>query len=98
MTDIRKILNQLATESAQLLDTQFLAPCVRGGRVRFGVNSMVYTFQPQPHNFEGWAIFQPINEKVAVVVDEPSLPQLAEYLQLLVPICLHLACVLQGQT
>ena len=98
MTDIRKILNQLATESAQLLDTQFLAPCVGGGRVRIGFKSMIYTFQPQPQNFEGWAIFQPINEQIAAVVDEPSLPQLAEYLQLLVPIRLHLACVLQGQT
>ena len=96
MTDIRKILNQLATESAQLLDTQFLAPCVGGGRVRIGFKSMIYTFKPQPQNFEGWAIFQPINEQIAAVVDEPSLPQLAEYLQLLVPIRLHLACVLQG--
>jgi hypothetical protein len=59
---------------------------------------MVYTFQPQPRKFEGWAIFRPINEKIAAVIEEPSLPQVAEYLQLLVPVRLHLACVLQGQT
>ena len=98
MADIRKILSQLAAEEGQLLDTQFLAPCVRGGRVRIRVSSMVYTFQPQPRNFEGWAIFKPINEKIAAVIEEPSLPQVTEYLQLLVPIRLHLACVLQGQT
>ena len=98
MADIRQILSQLAAEEGQLIDTQFLAPCVGGGSVRIRVSSMVYTFQPQPHNFEGWAIFRPINEKIAAVIEEPSLPQVAEYLQLLVPVRLHLACVLQGQT
>lgn len=98
MPDIHKILSQLAALEAQLLDTQFLAPCVRGGKVQIRVGSMIYTFQPQPHNFEGWAIFKPVNEKIAAVVGEPSLPQLTEYLQLLVPVRLQLACVLQGQT
>jgi hypothetical protein len=98
MTDIRKILNQLATQETKLLDTQFLAPCVRGGRVRTRASGMIYTFKPKPRNFEGWGIFQPINEKIALVVNEPNLPQIAEYLQLLVPIRLQLAHVLQGQT
>jgi hypothetical protein len=98
VADIRKILSQLAAEEGQLLDTQFLAPCVRGGSVRIRVSSMVYTFQPQQRNFEGWAIFRPINEKIAAVIEEGSLPQVAEYLQLLAPVRLHLACVLQGQT
>jgi hypothetical protein len=98
MTDIRKILNQLANQETQLLDTQFLAPCVRRGRVRTKASGMIYTFKPKPRNFEGWGIFQPINEKIAQVVDEPNLPQIAEYLQLLVPIRLQLAYVLQGQT
>ena len=98
MADIRKILSQLAAKEGQLLNTQFLAPCVRGGRVRTRAGGMIYTFKPQPRNFEGWGIFQPANEKVAAVVEEPSLPQMAEYLQLLVPIRLQLACLLQGQT
>jgi hypothetical protein len=98
MTDIRKILNQLAAQEEKLLDTQFIAPCVRGGKVRTRIGGMIYTFKPQPRNFEGWAIFQPVDEKIAAVVDEPNLPQLAEYLQLLVPIRLQLAHVLQGQT
>ncbi len=97
MTDIRQILSQIAAQEGQLLDTQFLAPCVRGGRVRTRVSSMVYTFQASPQNFEGWAIFRPINEKIAAVLEEPGLPQVAEYLQLLVPIRLQLARVLQGQ-
>lgn len=98
MTDIRKILNQLATQEAQLFDTQFLAPCVRGGRVRTKAGGMIYTFKPKPRNFEGWGIFQPANEKIAEIVDEPNLPQIAEYLQLLAPVRLQLAHVLREQT
>ena len=96
MADIRKILSQLAAKEGQLLNTQFLAPCVRGGKVRTRIGGMTYLFQPQPSNFEGWAIFEPINHKIAAVVEEPSLSQVAEYLQLLVPIRLQLARVLQG--
>ncbi|MGL5061227.1 MAG: hypothetical protein ACRC62_14740 [Microcoleus sp.] len=98
MTDIRKIIEGLAAKEGQLPDTQFLAPCVRGGKVRTRISSMIYTFQPQPRKFEGWAIFQPVNEKIAAVIEEPSLPQLTEYLQLLVPVRLLLAFALKGQT
>lgn len=98
VADIRKLLNQLATQEAQLRETQFLAPCVGGGFVRTKVSGILYTFIPQPRNFEGWGIFQPVDEKIAELVDEPSLPQLAEYLKLLQPLRLRLAYALQGQT
>ncbi|TAH23706.1 MAG: hypothetical protein EAZ10_12715, partial [Oscillatoriales cyanobacterium] len=98
MANIRKIISQLAAQEGELLDTQFLAPCVRGGRVRTKICGMIYTFQLQQRNFEGWAILEAINNKIAAVVEEPSLPQVAEYLQLLVPIRLQLARVLQGQS
>ncbi len=98
MADIRNLLNQIAAQEAQLRDTEFLAPCVRGGKVRSRVANIIYTFTPQPNDFEGWGIFQPVDEKTAEVVDEPSLPQLADYLKLLKPMRLRLAYVLQGQT
>lgn len=98
MTDIRKLLNQLAAQEQQLSSTYFLAPCVRGGLVRTRVAGMIYTFTPQPRNFEGWGIFQPANEKTADVIEEPSLPQVAEYLQQLKPLRLRLAHILQRQT
>ncbi len=97
MIDIHQILSQITAQEGQLLDTQFLAPCVRGGKVRTRIAGMIYTFQSQ-QNFEGWAIFKPINDKIAAVVKEPSLSQVAEYLKLLVPIRFQLARVLQGQT
>ena len=96
--DIRNLLNQLAAQEMQLCNTQFLAPCTRGGRVRTSVGGMICTFKPKPRNFEGWGIFRPVNEKIAEVVEEPSLPQMTEYLHLLVPIRLQLAYALHGQT
>jgi len=98
MADIRNLLNQIAAQETQLRDTQFLAPCVRGGRVRTYVASIIYTFTPQPQDFEGWGIFQPVDGKIAQVVEEPNLPQLAEYLKLLKPLRLRLAHLLQAQT
>jgi hypothetical protein len=62
------------------------------------VANINYTFTPQPQDFEGWGIFQPVDGKIAEVVDEPNLRQLAEYLKLLKPLRLRLAHVLQGQT
>ncbi|HBB30499.1 MAG TPA: hypothetical protein DDZ80_12220 [Cyanobacteria bacterium UBA8803] len=98
MKDIHNLLNQIAAQEAQLGDTQFLAPCVRSGRVRTRVANIIYTFTPQPPDFEGWGIFQPVDGKTAEVVEEPSLPQLAEYLKLLKPLRLRLAHRLRGQT
>ncbi|OUL22343.1 hypothetical protein BV372_30645 [Nostoc sp. T09] len=98
MTDIRKLINQIASAEAQLCATQFIAPCVKGGRVRTRVAGMIYTFTPKPSKFEGWGIFQPVDAKTATVVEEADLPQIAEYLQHFPQIRLRLAHKLQGKT
>lgn len=98
MTDIRKLLSQIASQEAQLQETEFLAPCTRGGRVRTRVAGMVYTFVPKPRDFEGWGIFQPANEKIATVIEEPELFQIAEYLERFPAIRLWLANKLKGKT
>ncbi|MFN6564349.1 MAG: hypothetical protein RMY28_031780 [Nostoc sp. ChiSLP01] len=98
MTNIFKLINEIANAEAQLCNTQFLAPCVKGGRVRTRVAGMVYTFTPKPSKFEGWGIFQAVDEKTAAVVEEADLPQIAEYLQHFPQIRLRLAHQLRGQT
>jgi hypothetical protein len=98
MTDIRKLLNQIASAEAQLRSTQFLAPCVKGGRVRTRVAGMIYTFTPQPCQFEGWGIFQPVDEQIATLLEEADLPQIVAYLQQLPTIRLRLAYRLQNQS
>lgn len=98
MSDIRKLIHQIAHAQAQLYGTQFLAPCVKGGRVRTRVAGMVYTFTPKPSKFEGWGIFEPVDEKTATVVEEADLPQIVEYLQHFSQIRLRLAHQLRCQT
>jgi hypothetical protein len=98
MTNIHKLLNQIASAEAQLQSTQFLAPCVKGGRVRTRVAGMVYTFTPQPQQFEGWGIFQPVDKQTVMLVEGADLPQIATYLQQFPTIRLRLAYRLQNQT
>ncbi|BAZ32349.1 hypothetical protein NIES4074_48510 [Cylindrospermum sp. NIES-4074] len=98
MSNIHKLINQLAAQENELASTHFLAPCVRGGKVRTRIAGMVHTFTHSPRNFEGWGLFQPINQKTATLVAEPSLPQIAEYLQNLQPLRLRLVHKLQRQT
>jgi hypothetical protein len=98
MTNIFNLINQIANAETQLYNTQFIAPCVKGGRVRTRVAGMVYTFTPKPGKFEGWGIFQAVDEKTATVLEEADLPQIGEYLQHFPQIRLRLAHQLQRQT
>jgi hypothetical protein len=98
MTDIRKLLEQLALEEQQFRSTQFLAPCVNGGRVRTRVAGMVCTFTPKPRQFEGWGIFQVQTDTTAALVEEADSFQIAEYLEHFPQFRLRLAYRLRGQT
>lgn len=98
MADIRKLINKIAAQEAELRSQEFIAPCVSGGLVRTNLAGMLYTFTPKPRNFTGWGIFQPMNETVATVIEEPSLPQIAAYLHRLKPLRLRLVRVLEKQT
>lgn len=96
--NIQNLLNKIAAQESQLTETQFMAPCVGGGRVRTRVAGMIYTFASKPRDFEGWGIFQPLDEKRAEVVEEAMLPQIEEYLKLMKPLRMLLVDRLQGQT
>jgi hypothetical protein len=98
MTDIRKLINQIAAQEAKLSETQFIAPYVRGGKVCTRVAGMIYTFTPQPKKFEGWGIFQPESEKRAKLVEEADLFQIDDYLSQFPLVRLWLAYQLNRQT
>jgi hypothetical protein len=98
MMNIHTLLNQIANAEAQLQSTQFLAPCVKGGRVRSRVAGMVYTFTPKPRQFEGWGIFQPVDAQTATLLEEADLSQITAYLQQFPTIRLRLAYRLQHQS
>lgn len=98
MTNLRTLLNQITNVEAQLQSARFLAPCVKGGRVRTRVAGMVYTFVPKPRKFEGWGIFQPVDEQTATLIEEADLPQIVAYLQHFQALRLRLAYRLRSQT
>ncbi|HEY9618562.1 MAG TPA: hypothetical protein V6C64_17090 [Microcoleaceae cyanobacterium] len=96
--NIHELLKQIEGAEAQLRSTQFLAPCVKAGRVRTRVAGMVYTFIPNPGSFEGWGIFQPVDAQTATLIESADLPQIATYLQQFASLRLRLAYRLQHQT
>jgi hypothetical protein len=96
--DVRQLVNAFAAREERLRDERFLAPCVGGGRVRVSLDGLVLTFRPAPHDFEGWAIFQPLDEATADVVEQASLAQIAGYLKLLKPLRVRLAERLRNRT
>jgi len=98
MADIRNLIKQIAAELAQLCETQFVAPSVRGGKVRTRVAGLIYTFTPKSKKFEGWGIFQPINEKTARLVAEADLPEITEYLAQFPLVRLWLVDRIQGKS
>lgn len=98
MADVRKLINSLADAVAKITESEFLAPCVRGGSVRTKVSGLLYTFKPMPEDFEGWGIFKPLNEQSAKLVEEASFFQIAEYLKLFPSLRVRFAYQLKGQT
>ncbi|MGB3533806.1 MAG: hypothetical protein WBA13_09855 [Microcoleaceae cyanobacterium] len=98
MTDINDLINQIAADEQQLHSSQFIAPCVKGGKIKTKMSGLVYTFTPKPRKFEGWGIFKPINNQTAEVVEEAILPEISEYLAQFKPFRLRLATKLQHQT
>jgi hypothetical protein len=75
MIKIQQLLNQLAAQEADLLSTQFLAPCLPKGRVQTQLSGLIYTFKVQPQEFEGWGIFEPLNATTAQGIEEASFSQ-----------------------
>src|SRR5205085_992590 len=97
-SDVLRLIDGLAEQERALTQAEFVAPCVRGGKVRTRVAGLVRTFAPQAADFEGWGVFRPADEKRAELVEEALLPLVAGYLSRLAPMSLRLAHPLAGQT
>jgi hypothetical protein len=98
MGDLRDLVRRLSEAEECFRGRRFLAPCVRGGRLRARVAGLLHIFTPDPRDFEGWGVFQPRDERVARLVEEADLPRVAEYLSLFPRLRLRLAYRLQGAT
>lgn len=98
MPGIHDLLSQITAQEEQLRSSTFLAPCVPGGRVRTRVVGLVYTFHPEPRDFEGWGLFHPVSAQTARLVEDADLPLVAGYLNRLPPLRLRLVRALKGQS
>src|SRR5688500_12603904 len=98
MADIRKLIDRLAGEEEGFRSTEFVAPCVRGGKVRARVGGMVSVFSPEPADFEGWGVFRAADSNRAALVEEAGLPIIGQYLERLKAMRMRLAYALHGQT
>lgn len=98
MGNIRDLVRRLSEAEEEFRGRRFLAPCVRGGRLRARVAGLLHTFTPDPRDFEGWGIFQPSDEREARLVEEADVPRVAEYLNLFPRLRVRLAYRLQGAT
>ena len=86
MTDIKKLIGDLAALEKRTQETPFLAPCVQGGRVQVRLDGLVQTFRPKPRDFEGWGVFLAQGTE-AVLQEEAGLPLIAEYQKMLSSHC-----------
>ncbi|MEM8604175.1 MAG: hypothetical protein AAGF24_10115, partial [Cyanobacteria bacterium P01_H01_bin.121] len=98
MSDIQRLLQQLAEDESQIRSTQFLAPCLPKGKVRTRLAGLVYTFRPNVQDFSGWGIFQPVDATAAELIETASLAQIEQYLSHLLPIRVWLVHRLHQQT
>lgn len=98
MTNIHNLLAALAAKEDELIGTRFLSPCVRGGVVSLRGGGLVYSFMPEPTEFEGWGVFEPVDEETAQLVAEASPSAIDEYLKPFKPIRLRLSYRIHGQT
>ena len=95
MSRARKLVSRLAADEELLRGRQFLAPCVRGGRVRVRLSGLVHTLVPTPADFEGWGVFVSRDLERAELVEEAGLPEVSRYLGLLKPLRLRMATKLE---
>lgn len=99
MANIQRLLAALAAKEDGLRGTRFLAPCVRGGEVVLrGGDGLNYSFTPEPEDFEGWGVFEPVDESMAVLVEEANPFLVGEHLKQFKPVRLRLAYRIRGQT
>jgi len=99
MTDLRALMEKIAREEAAFRASTFLAPCVRGGRVRARIAGIVQTLPPEPRDFEGWGVFQSTADgRTARLIEPADLPLVERYLHLFKPLRLILVAPLSGTT
>ncbi len=98
MANIRTLLDGLIRAEQGIRETTFLAPALRGGRIRTRMQGLIYEFVPESATFEGWGIFRPQDGRRADLVEEASPYLIDEYLRLFPALRLRLSCKMENAT
>jgi hypothetical protein len=79
----RETLDRLAAAEASAFASEFLAPLIRGRKVRLRIAGVVCQFKISPADYEGWGVFRPTSPHEAEVVRSATLSERKQYLELL---------------
>lgn len=79
---IHNLIDKLAGQEKEFLDSQFMSPVLRGQPVRVRIAGIISNFQVHPKGFQGWGIFKPENRKEAKLERKPTMAEKQQYLKL----------------
>lgn len=96
-TNISDLLKKFSAKEDEFLSREFLAPAVRGGRVRVRISGVVCEIRIGPMTFEGWGVFRPTSYSEAKLVRRASLAERRAYLDLF-PVIRLIICRRAGKT
>ncbi len=88
----------MAQEEQTFRKRKFIAPATKRGKVCTRMSGMIYTFDIENSDFEGWGLFKPVSEKKAKLVKEADIHAVDQYLKLLKAYRLRLVYKLFGST
>jgi hypothetical protein len=90
------ILNRLAAAEERFLQSDFLAPMLRGGQVQVRIAGVVCRLKVEPADFEGWGVFRPMSPTAARLLRPATLAERQRYLELF-PLLRVILCKREGE-
>ena len=76
------LFDKLAAEEEKFFGSEFLCPVRKGQKVRVRIAGIILELSVKPKKFEGWGIFESIDQNSARFVREATMSQKGEYLKL----------------
>jgi hypothetical protein len=98
MKNLHRLLRAVSSAEQQLQTSEFIAPCLPNQKVATKLNGLLYQFQPDPKNYEGWGIFLPEGPQRATLVGEAEPKMISVFLRPLSKIKLLLSKQIQGKS
>jgi hypothetical protein len=81
MKNLHHLLRAVSNTEQQLQVSEFIAPCLPNEKIAAKLNGLLYQFQPDPKDYEGWGIFLPEGPQRATLVGEAEPKMRAAFLR-----------------